>query len=91
MLLTDGHTRVAGDASMSRDGGFGPGGETLRVVAPQAAQGAALQEYRGPDSRPIVKAETLNVEDRGGDHGSAPVCSSGSAAISAGGISTGGT
>lgn len=35
----------------------------LRVVAPGTPERASLEEHRRPDSRPIMGAEMLNVED----------------------------
>jgi hypothetical protein len=37
--------------------------ESFRVLAPQAAQGAAFQEDGGSDARSIVKAEFPDFED----------------------------
>jgi len=35
----------------------------FRVVAPFAAEGAALEEHGGPNAGTIVGAETLDIED----------------------------
>jgi hypothetical protein len=39
------------------------GAQAFGVVAPKAAQGAALEEDCGPDAWPIVDGEALKVED----------------------------
>lgn len=33
------------------------------IVAPKAAQGTALEEYRGTNTRPIVDGKTLDVKN----------------------------
>jgi hypothetical protein len=38
-------------------------GPTLRIVAPQASQRTAFQEYHGPYAGTVVRAEPLQIED----------------------------
>lgn len=54
-------TLVTADPGKAQLGG---GAHRFRIVAPQAAQGAAFKKYRRPDAGPIVKAETLDIKDQ---------------------------
>ena len=55
---------AAGGALALGYGNLGPAVEALGVVAPIAAQGAALDEHGGADPGTIVDGTALNVEDR---------------------------
>ena len=41
--------------------------QALRVVAPGAAQRAALEEHGGADARPVLGGEALQVQNGAGD------------------------
>ena len=41
--------------------------QALRVVAPGAAQRAALEEHGGADARPVLGGEALQVQDGAGE------------------------
>lgn len=59
---------VAGAAPGGSVAQLGSGLLGLGVAAPDAAQGAALEEDEGPDSGAVVNRVVLDVEDEAGRH-----------------------
>ena len=66
-LGTDADTAAAPGTFVRQIHELGRGGLGLRVGAPDAAQGAALDEHVGADARPVVDTEVLGVENGAGD------------------------
>ena len=68
MCIRDSRLGAVGPAGPAVDAGggghhqLGLGGQPLRVVAPLAAQGAALHEHRGAHPGPVEHGEFLDIE-----------------------------
>ena len=64
-----GMVRTCDDALAAGDTSFGYVAELwfrvlpFRIVAPEAAHGAALEEHGGADARSVVQGKALNVEN----------------------------
>ena len=58
------HALATHDTPLREKLNLGFEGNPLRVVTPEAMQGAALHENRRPDTWPIVDRESLDIEDR---------------------------
>jgi hypothetical protein len=60
---THGGAAAAIDTLIAGKGEVLPVVDTLGIVAPEAAQGAAFKKYRSPDAGTIVYTEVLYVEN----------------------------
>jgi hypothetical protein len=56
---------IALNAAVGEKGDLLPCLMGFRIVAPGASEGTALEEENRSDSRPVMKAETLDIKDQG--------------------------
>jgi hypothetical protein len=63
LIRTDLDAGTATGATILGAGQMRFGDDAFGIMAPEAIQGTALKENRGADSRSIMNAETLDVED----------------------------
>ena len=61
----DGHAVAASDAVLLEEGDLRAGADRFRVVAPDAGQGAALEEDGRADARAVVEGVRPHVDDQG--------------------------